>query len=109
MKGVSIVRPLLLTLAITYVPAAAADQHEQHAGRAPSPEPAAVHFVSSCQQVVAKDFDLRALYGAARAAEQAGELKMARDYYRKLLELCERADQPGRPEVQQARRALARR
>jgi hypothetical protein len=51
----------------------------------------------------------RALYGAARAVEQAGELETARDYYRKLLELCDRADQPKRPEVQQARSALARR
>lgn len=57
MRGVSITRPLLMTLAITYVPVAAADQHEQHAGRALLPEPAVVHFVSSCQQVVAKDFD----------------------------------------------------
>ena len=45
----------------------------------------------------------RALYGAARAASLAGDRATARDYYARLLEICVRADAPGRPELAEAR------
>lgn len=44
----------------------------------------------------------RALFGAARAAEGAGDLDAARRYYAELLEVMERAD-PERPELIAAR------
>jgi tetratricopeptide (TPR) repeat protein len=47
----------------------------------------------------------RALYGAARAASLSGDSAAARRYYAQLLEVCERADQPGRPELAEARQA----
>jgi tetratricopeptide (TPR) repeat protein len=50
----------------------------------------------------------RALYGAARAAEEAGLEDRARVHYAALLELLEAAD-PDRPEPAAARRFLARR
>ncbi len=46
----------------------------------------------------------RALFGAATAARLAGDRQKARGYYASLLEICERADKPGRPELVQARR-----
>jgi len=48
----------------------------------------------------------RAVYGAARAAELAGDRATARTYYADLVKICERADQPGRPELVAARQAL---
>lgn len=48
----------------------------------------------------------RGVYGAARAAESAGNRDLARKYYRQLLEIATRADAPGRPEIQHARRFL---
>lgn len=50
----------------------------------------------------------RALYGAARAAEGAGDHPAAAEYYRQLLALMDRAD-PDRPEPAAARAFLARR
>ncbi|HEX8319079.1 tetratricopeptide repeat protein [Longimicrobium sp.] len=50
----------------------------------------------------------RALYGAARAAQAAGEGDAAADYYRQLLALMAKAD-PDRPEVAAARAFVARR
>ena len=46
----------------------------------------------------------RGVYGAARAAEGAGDRQKARSYSAKLLEICQRADKPGRPELQEAQR-----
>jgi hypothetical protein len=43
------------------------------------------------------------LYGAARAAEAAGDRRKARGYYVKLLEIAKRADTPGRSELRTAR------
>ena len=51
----------------------------------------------------------RALFGAARAASLAGDRQKARAHYESLLKICERADQPGRPELAEARRELAKR
>jgi len=47
------------------------------------------------------------LYGAARAAELAGDRKKAADYYGQLVKLCEKADGT-RPELEQAKVFLAR-
>jgi tetratricopeptide (TPR) repeat protein len=50
----------------------------------------------------------RAVYGAATAAAKAGDRARARTYYGQLLKICERADTPGRPELQEARTGAAR-
>jgi tetratricopeptide (TPR) repeat protein len=47
----------------------------------------------------------RAVYGAARAASLTGDRVAARRYYDQLLTICERADEPGRPELAEARPA----
>jgi tetratricopeptide (TPR) repeat protein len=49
----------------------------------------------------------RSVFGAARAAERAGDGAAARSYYTELLQLMERAD-PERPEPRAARAYLAR-
>jgi len=49
----------------------------------------------------------RAVYGAARAAALMGNTAIARTYYGQLLKICERADSPGRPELQEARASYA--
>jgi hypothetical protein len=46
----------------------------------------------------------RATYGAARAAEAAGQRQKASTYYRSLLQIAKTADQPGRPELAEARK-----
>ena len=46
------------------------------------------------------------LYGAAQAAQQAGNAEKAKLYYSQLLDLCEKADSE-RPELQKARTFLA--
>jgi tetratricopeptide (TPR) repeat protein len=45
----------------------------------------------------------RATYYAAKAAAAAGDTAAARTHYRKLLEIAKAADNPGRPELQEAR------
>jgi tetratricopeptide (TPR) repeat protein len=58
--------------------------------------------------VLAKEPDrFRALYGAARAAALAGDRAAASAWYGRLLEICGRADAPGRPELAEARAYLA--
>jgi hypothetical protein len=44
----------------------------------------------------------RGVYGAAQAAEAAGDRQKARTYSARLVEICQRADTPGRPELQEA-------
>lgn len=51
----------------------------------------------------------RSLYGAAYAAELAGQKDKARTYYTQLVKICERADASGRPELAHARSYLAAR
>jgi Tfp pilus assembly protein PilF len=51
----------------------------------------------------------RALSGAARAASLSGDRAAARRYYDQLLDICKRADTPGRPALAEARRARASR
>ena len=46
----------------------------------------------------------RATYGAARAAEAAGQRQKAVTYYRSLLQIAKAGDQPGRPELAEARK-----
>ena len=48
----------------------------------------------------------RSVYGAARAAAIAGDRTTARTYYTQLLTICMRADSPGRPELDEARKFL---
>ena len=45
----------------------------------------------------------RALYGAARAAHLKGDQAASHQYFRALLLACERADNPGRKEMEEAR------
>jgi tetratricopeptide (TPR) repeat protein len=45
----------------------------------------------------------RSLYGAAESAKMAGDRQTAQKYFRQLLKVAERADQPGRPELVEAR------
>lgn len=49
----------------------------------------------------------RALYGAALAAQINGNRDASQRYFRKLLEVCEHADKPGRTEVLEAQRATS--
>ena len=42
----------------------------------------------------------KSVYGAARAAELAGDKRKARTYYAQLVKICERGDRPGRPELE---------
>ena len=51
----------------------------------------------------------RALFGAARSASLAGDRQKAVGYYRSLLKVCTRGDEPGRAELAAARRETARR
>jgi len=46
----------------------------------------------------------RGLYGAVRAAGSAGDRQKARTYSAKLIEISQRADQPGRIELQEAQK-----
>lgn len=48
----------------------------------------------------------RALYGAAHAAQLSGSRETGQKYFRELLKVCGHADQPGRPEVVEAQRAI---
>ena len=50
----------------------------------------------------------RAVYGAARAAAQAGNRTLARTYYEQLVKICERADTPVRPALKDAREFVKR-
>jgi hypothetical protein len=47
----------------------------------------------------------RGIAGAALAASESGDRSAARESYAKLLKICEKADTPGRPELQAARAA----
>ena len=48
------------------------------------------------------------IYGVARSAELSGDGKKARAYYERLVALCNQSD-GSRPELQQARKYLAKR
>jgi tetratricopeptide (TPR) repeat protein len=48
----------------------------------------------------------RATYGAARAAARAGDSAAARKHFAELIRICARADEPGRPALQEARNSV---
>ena len=48
------------------------------------------------------------LYGAAHAAQLSGSRATTQKYFRQLLTLCARSDEPGRPEIKEAHEALAK-
>jgi tetratricopeptide (TPR) repeat protein len=50
----------------------------------------------------------RTLYGAAKAAQIAGRNDDSRRYFNELLKVCEKADRPGRTELQQAKKAVGK-
>jgi len=50
----------------------------------------------------------RAVYGAAHAAQLAGDRAAAKTYYEQLLKICVKADQPGRAELAEARANAAK-
>jgi hypothetical protein len=52
---------------------------------------------------------LRSLYGAAHAAQLCGRAELSRRYFAELLRVCAHSDKPGRAEIQEAVRALAKR
>jgi hypothetical protein len=47
----------------------------------------------------------RGVYGAAVAAEKASEPAKAKEYYKQLLQICEKGDKSARPELEAARKA----
>jgi hypothetical protein len=49
------------------------------------------------------------LYGAAQAAQLRGSLDTSQRYFGELLTVCAHSDKPGRPEIKEAREALAKR
>jgi tetratricopeptide (TPR) repeat protein len=49
----------------------------------------------------------RSLYGAARAAKLRGNSDESKKYFRELLAVCAHADTPARPEITEAKTALA--
>ena len=50
----------------------------------------------------------RSIYGAAHAARLIGNRNANAKYFRELLSVCANSDKPGRPEIGEARRALAK-
>lgn len=56
--------------------------------------------------VVKEPNRFRGVYGAARAADRAGDRGKAAQYYRQLVEIAAKADDPGRPELVAARAVL---
>jgi hypothetical protein len=49
----------------------------------------------------------RSLYGSARAAQLSGSRDRSQKYFRELLRVCAHSDKLGRPEIKEAREALA--
>ncbi len=50
----------------------------------------------------------RSLYGAAHAAQLSGSSDLSLKYFGELLTVCALSDRPGRPEITEAREALAK-
>ncbi len=50
----------------------------------------------------------RSLYGAAHAAQLSGSSDLSQRYFGELLTVCALSDNPGRPEIEEAREALAK-
>ncbi len=66
------------------------------------PGPALAEFEATLKK---EPHRFRATWGAARAAAAAGDRQKASAYYSQLLEIAKAGDQPGRPEIEEARRA----
>jgi cytochrome c-type biogenesis protein CcmH/NrfG len=49
----------------------------------------------------------RATYYAAKSASVSGNSAKAREHFRHLLEICQKGDNPGRPELEEARKFKA--
>ena len=49
----------------------------------------------------------RAVYGAAKAAQRAGQSEVSRKYFEELLKICEPGDRPGRAEFVEAQKAVS--
>jgi hypothetical protein len=49
----------------------------------------------------------QALYGAARSAQLSGKRQESQRFFRELLQVCQHADTPGRPELLEAKKALS--
>ena len=49
----------------------------------------------------------RALYGAGKAAQLAGNADASRRHFQELLKVCEHGDRPGRAELREAEKAVA--
>jgi hypothetical protein len=50
----------------------------------------------------------RSLYGAAHAAQLSRSRDLSHRYFSELLTVCAHSDKPGRPEIKEARKALAK-
>jgi hypothetical protein len=50
----------------------------------------------------------RSLYGAAHAAQLSGSSELSQKYFGELLAVCAHSDKPGRSEIKEARKALAK-
>jgi hypothetical protein len=50
----------------------------------------------------------RSIYGAAHAAQIIGSPDTSKKYFRELLGVCAKADKSARPELKEARDALAK-
>jgi hypothetical protein len=50
----------------------------------------------------------RSLYGAAHAAQLSGSSDLSQKYFGELLTVCAHSDKPGRPEIKEAREAVAK-
>ncbi len=68
------------------------------------PELALAEFQTTLQKEPGR---FRSLYGAGRSAQLSGNTKASREYYAQLLKVCDRADAPGRPELLEAKTAIA--
>jgi hypothetical protein len=68
------------------------------------PELALIEFEATLKTEPSR---FRALYGAGRAAQLAGQPEVSRRHYNDLLKVCAHSDSPGRPELIEAKRAVS--
>jgi hypothetical protein len=66
------------------------------------PKPALAEFEKALQREPDR---FRALYGAARAAQSAGDTASSQRYFQRLREVCAHGDKPGRNELAEAAQA----
>ena len=68
------------------------------------PRPALAQFETSIKKEPRR---FRSLYGAGHAARLSGNNAASQKYFRELLKVCERSDNPGRTELQEATKAIS--